>query len=47
MTLIGQAVSEKKLFENRVYIHVHDSGTWTDNSHGVKTNKTNKDPLIF
>ena len=32
--LIGQAVSEKKMFENNGYVHVYSPGAGTDNPLG-------------
>ena len=46
MASIGKAVSEKKMLENRIYIHGHDPETGADNSYGVKTNNTKKHPLL-
>ena len=36
MALIGQAVSEKKMFDDNGYVHVYSPGTGADNPPGVK-----------
>ena len=32
LALIGQAVSEKKIFENNGHVHVFSTRVWADNS---------------